>query len=495
MIVDGVTAFSPEAVAGVVAPYEGREVSSDDLEALRQALTLLYVNRGYINSGAVIPDQPVTDGTVHVQVWEGELTSIEVRGNQNFRSSYIEKRVRLFAGKPLHIVELQNGLVRLQQDPRIRKVDANLRPASRPGQSTLELTVTETTPYRVEVLFDNYEPPSVGSLHGQATVQHRNLTGNGDVLSFGFGRTEGLYPQIDAWYSVPINARDTTLSVRYRKNDSEQIEAPFDELDVKSKSDVYQLSLRHPVYRSGENELGLALSGEYRHDRTYLLGDRYSFSEGFEDGEATISVVRFAPEWVYRGRTRVVAATSRFSLGTKAMGSTSSDGDAPDSQFFAWLAQFQWAEVLGRLGIQSVARADLQLANERLLPAEQIVIGGRYSVRGYRHNLYMRDNAFIASWEIRIPLVQNKAWADALQLAPFFDYGTGWNTDTDQPPDRTITSAGVGLRWAATVDRGRYAIRPHAELYWGHPFKDVNNGWEYDLQDDGIYFQLGVAAF
>jgi hemolysin activation/secretion protein len=495
VIVEGVTAIPPEAVARVVAPYQGREVSSEDLEALRQELTLLYIRRGYVNSGAVVPDQAVADGTVRIQVREGELTEIEVRGNQQFRSAYLERRVRRFAGTPLHIAELQNGLVLLQQDPRIRKLDANLRPAARPGQSTLELTVLETTPYRVELLFDNYEPPSAGSLHGQATVQHRNLTGSGDVLSFGYGRTQGLFPQIDTWYALPLSASDTTLSVRYRKNDSEQVEAPFDELDVKSKSDVYQLSLRHPLHRTAENRLDVSVSGEYRRDRTYLLGERYSFSEGFEDGEATTSVVRLAPEWVHRGRSRVVAASARFSFGTEALGATEHGGDTPDSQFFSWLGQIQWAEVLGGTGIQSLARADLQWAGQRLLPAEKIALGGRHAVRGYRQNLYLRDNAFLASWEVRIPLVRDRAWADALQLAPFFDYGTGWNTDTNQPPDRTITSAGVGLRWSATLDRGRYAIRPHAELYWGHPFKDVDSGGEYDLQDDGVFFQLGVAAF
>ena len=159
---------------------------------------------------------------------------------------------------------------------------------------------------------------------------------------------------------------------------------------------------------------------------------------------------------------------------------------------------------MGRTGIQSVVRTDLQLSSHRLLPAEQIVVGGRYSVRGYRQNLYVRDNAFIASWELRLPLVQNRPWADTLQIAPlrfhgnwrwFFDYGTGWEAETAEPPDRTLYSAGVGLRWAATVDRGRYAVRPRAEIYWGHPFKDVDTSTEDDLQDDGVYFQVGVEAF
>ena len=45
--------FSPAELAKVTAPYVNRELSAEDLEALRVALTTLYVNRGYINSATV----------------------------------------------------------------------------------------------------------------------------------------------------------------------------------------------------------------------------------------------------------------------------------------------------------------------------------------------------------------------------------------------------------------------------------------------------------
>ena len=54
--VSGSTVFSSKKIAEITAPYLNRELSSADLEALRRALTLLYINNGYINSGAVVPD-------------------------------------------------------------------------------------------------------------------------------------------------------------------------------------------------------------------------------------------------------------------------------------------------------------------------------------------------------------------------------------------------------------------------------------------------------
>jgi hemolysin activation/secretion protein len=59
------------------------------------------------------------------------------------------------------------------------------------------------------------------------------------------------------------------------------------------------------------------------------------------------------------------------------------------------------------------------------LPLEQMAIGGRFSVRGYRENTMVRDHGLIVSLEGRIPLVENRRWAEFVQLVPFVDFGRG----------------------------------------------------------------------
>jgi hypothetical protein len=52
-------------------------------------------------------------------------------------------------------------------------------------------------------------------------------------------------------------------------------------------------------------------------------------------------------------------------------------------------------------------------------------------------------------------VVRGKRWADYLELAAFFDYGQGWNTDrpTGDPPD--LSGVGIGLRWGPFVSQIR----------------------------------------
>ena len=124
----GSTAFSDQEIAEVTAPFKNRTLLTEDLERLRLALTLLYVNKGYLTSGAIIPDQDVTSGVITVQIIEGKLTRIDVEGNRWFSSSYLRDRLELGSRTPVTLDPLQEQLQLLQQDRRIERVNAELRP-------------------------------------------------------------------------------------------------------------------------------------------------------------------------------------------------------------------------------------------------------------------------------------------------------------------------------------------------------------------------------
>jgi hemolysin activation/secretion protein len=488
--VAGATVMSAEELGRITAPYVNRELTSEDLEALRLALTLAYVNKGYVTSGAIIPDQTVTEGVIRLQIVEGQLKRIEVEGNQWFRSGYLQDRLILGAGPPVNINALQQRLQLLQQDPRIQQINAELKPGLKLGESELKVRVNEVSPYRAWLEFNNFQSPSVGAERGLATVQHQNLTGNADTLSFTYGKSSGVDPQIDTSYALPLNAYDTTVIFQYRKNDFLVVEAPFESLDIKSKSEIFGVTLRQPVYRTLNQEIALALTGERLSNKTFLLGDPFSFTPGADNGESIVSAVRFAQEWTHRSQNQVIAARSRFSFGINALDSTDNKknfGDA-DGQFFAWLGQFQWARQLGSWGIQLLSRIDLQLANDHLFPLEQMSVGGRYSVRGYRENTLVRDNAFLFSLESRIPALRSATNENLIQLAPFVDVGRSWNTNALTPVPETLASIGLGLIVSNILPGTRL------EVYWGQPLNHVVTP-EGNLQDHGVHVQVVWQVF
>jgi hemolysin activation/secretion protein len=495
IVVKGNTVFTPQELDEVIAPYENRVLSSEDLESLRRALTLYYIDRGYINSGAVLPDQAVVDGVITLQVMEGRLSSIEIEGNRWFKDSYIKDRVELGAGPPLNLDPLQQRLQLLQQDPRITSLHADLRPGIKLGESVLNVKVEEKTPVYVWFAFNNYQSPSVGAEQGLLTLSHQNLTGHGDVLGLTYGRSKGMDPLLDIWYTVPLTAQDTTLLLRYRQNNFNVIDEIFEPLNTESRCSIYEITLRHPLYRTLNQEFALALTGNYLEDKTFLLGEPFSFYPGVENGESAVTALRFLQEWIYRTQREVIAARSRFSFGVDALDATIHQSSSiPDGKFISWLGQFQYARILKTWDMQLLFRTDAQVANQPLLPLEQIAVGGRYTVRGYREDLLVRDQALISSLELRLPIVQNAPWAEYLQVVPFADYGYARNVELPTFWPRSIYSIGLGLRWGVPLVKSPAMLRLDFEFYWGYALVDVNPP-DHNIQDDGIHFQIAVQGF
>ena len=203
-----------------------------------------------------------------------------------------------------------------------------------------------------------------------------------------------------------------------------------------------------------------------------------------------MTALRFGQEYAQRSAEQVISLLSRFSVGIGAMGATANaDPNLPDARFFSWLGEAQWIRQLPFWRTQLVSRGVVQLSNDHLFPLEQIAVGGRYSVRGYREFTLIRDNAAMASIEARVPVYTTKAGVDSVFLAPFFRFRP-WLAnhcpDSRYSP-KTLASLGAGVIW--NFWRGS-----HFELYYGKQLKrydtDRNN-----LQDHGIHLQLVVEAF
>jgi hemolysin activation/secretion protein len=523
-----------EAIAEITKKFEKEhengEVTFEELEDLRVKLSRYLFEEGFVNSGAILPDQTVENGIITYKIIAGKLSRIDIEFDEDkkdkqqdkkpdendssiklpyvrIRDSYIRKRLRLGAAFPLNVKSLQERLLLLLQNHNIKWMNADLKPGLELGDGVLSVNVQDRQPYSLTTEFNNYQSPTVGSYRGLTTLVSQNLTGFSDELSVQYGRSEGLDPLVDVWYrfpfllreetfetpftDFPIGLHETTFQFRYRKNDYGVVEAPFDPLNIQTKSEIFGITARQPFYRTLNQEFAVELIGEHLTSKSSLLGRGFSFYPGTDDGKAVVTALRLAPDYVWRSETQVFAARMRFSFGLPAFGATRNSAPSlPDASFFAWLGQFQWAKRFNFLDIEASLRADLQLTNDSLFPLEQIAIGGRYSVRGYRENQLVRDNGILSQFEIRIPLkfLEFKPWME-VQLAPFMDTGTAWNHALD-PGAQTLWSVGVGIRCAATLEN----VRPAFELYWGYPLRKVPTQ-SGDLQDDGIHLQFAVSLF
>ena len=459
-----------------------RTATFEDLVCLRSRITELYIQNGYVTSGAfLVNNQDLSQGIVQIQVVEGELETIQISGLNRLSESYVRSRLNLAATTPLNREDLEQGLQLLILNPLIDTVSAELTAGKRAGSNILLLDIQEADAFSVGLTVDNYRAPSIGEIQGSVNLTHNNLFGFGDRLNLQYGLTEGL-DIYNAGYTFPLNNRDGTFSFSYDNSDSSIIEEQFRDLDIESETETFSFNLRQPLARLPNQEFTVSFGLDLRRRRTFLLGEPFSFSPGVEDGKSNVTVLRFAQDWVNRNATNVVAARSQFNFGIDAFDATINDVE-PDGQFFAWQGQFQWVQQLSSRNLL-VARIGGQFSPNSLLSLEQFSFGGVNTVRGYQENQLINDSGILGSVEFRIPITGE---LNTLQLTPFFDFGTGWNNDEPDPDPKTLASLGLGLNWSI-------ASNLNLRLDYGIPLIDVDDEGD-SIQENGFHFSLSYQPF
>ncbi|MEZ5728228.1 MAG: ShlB/FhaC/HecB family hemolysin secretion/activation protein [Burkholderiaceae bacterium] len=479
-----------ERLEALVAEFVGRSITAVELEQARRRITHWLVRQGYVNSGALVPDQRVREGVVVIRIVEGRLDEVVVSGQGSMDEDFVAARLRHGIEAPLSLPRLLDRLRLLQNLDAIDRVQSRFDPGASPGGGKLSVRLFEARPLQLGLTLANDRSPSVGETRTQLGVRHRSLTGRGDTLALRYGLGRGS----DDWridYDGPLNAADLRLSARLEASDARVVEAPFSALDIDSRSRIASLGLSWPIVESDVRTVWLGIGIDRKHSETRLLGQPFSFSPGVQDGRAVATALRLSIDGQRRGARDALAARLSIGRGLDAAGATRADV-GPDGRFVTALAQIQWARRIGQSGAQALVRADLQWSRDPLLPTEKLAIGGASTVRGYRENQLVRDRATIVSAELRFPVGESAStrmrdWrAAAFELAPFVDYGRGTNLESATPSPTWIGSAGLALR-------ARIGAWLSAELQYAHRLarvEQVGRAW----QDRGIHFRLEIRT-
>jgi hemolysin activation/secretion protein len=497
--------FDDDTLADLLTKYTNREVTNEELEAARQVITLYYISHGFVNSGALLPDQDPKDGVIILQVVEGHLSEVTVTGNHWFQTWWLRNELRQAGGDPLNYNNLKIGMQRLRENPTIAQVNAELQPGGELGESKLKVEVKDSQPFRVSVEINNYRPPSVNSTIALAHVSDLNLTGNNDPLTitYGIATLDGNTPEFSNLenfgidYRFPISPWRTTMEWGFDRDNAGIIEAPFNELAIESKLQEYHVSIHQPIFETPKQSLILTLQADERRNETSLFGVPFSLSPGAVNGVEQVFVPRFIQEFIDRSQVHVLSVRSQFSLGLGNFNSTV-DSDSPDGKFFDWLGQTQYIRKLGSSDNLLIFRLSGQIADRPLMSLEQVQMGGISSIRGYPENQALRDNAILSTVEFRLPLAVDKDHNSLVALAPFFDVGAGWNNVDVFGADPAMTRAtGTSAVTMPSVGIGLIATPVKyvtGQIYWGYALNQRQDPDGNSLQNQGVEFSLTFNA-
>jgi len=517
IVVTGVSVIDQLDIQELINPYLERDVNASELHALRQALTKLYVSRGYITSGVKIPNQKIDSGVVRMHATEGELTRIDVVGNARLRPQYVQQRIQRRLNKALNLEDLRYALRWLQRDPLVDRIHARLAPGASLGESILELELEEPPAFRASISSDNYNSSSVGEFRGRIGFHINNLSGYGETFQATTSLSEGA-DETSASLRLPITSTNLSLTTYYAQSDAEIVEDAFDALDIESVTDTWGLSIDQPLIDNLQHNLNVGIGVESRSSKSTLLGESFSLSPGSVNGRSKTFSLLARLEYTYRAESQLISFRGTYRQGLDARGASRFDPLAPfaelnnptgaDGEFDLWLAQATHVVRLNRFAFlgglhsraQLVTRFTLQRSNDPLMSLEKIAIGGINTVRGYSENLLVRDNGLTASLELQLPVFGYQADPHLrnLIIAPFVDFGRSWDEedtdplslDRDTTDPRYIASLGLGLHWRPL--RGM-----NLSIYYGY---DVADNFENDdprsfrstnsIQDQGVHLSF-----
>ena len=479
----------PQAdIDAILKPYLYRPISFAELLEVQEAVTQLFIDRGYFTTGAYIPPQTMSDRTIEIEIIEGRISEIRILGLKKLNPEYIRSRIAIASEPPVHRERLFEALQLLQLNPLVDKLSAELSDGVDPGENYLKLTVTEADSRDVTLKVENNGATSAGTLKGKIELEDRNFFGFGDTLRVGYGQTEGSRSLDRLEYLTPIGARGTLFRFLHSRSDNQIIAEPFPPLDLESENRDYNFTLIQSAIQSPSTNLYFTLGFNYHQSQFTLMDLGFpDLARGLdEEGRNTTSTLVFSQELSHRTTTKVIAAASQFSVGIDAFDSTINT-DAPDSQYFIWRGFTNYRQVVGENSILNL-KGIVQLSNDALYSHEQFLIGGVSTVRGYSRDVARGDNGILTSIALNQTVLQISDWDLDLIISPFFDFGRVWNSD--DLPTRANTLASLGIETELAIDD-----KINLSVAIGIPLFDDKLPEGNSLQEKGIHFSLSVKPF
>lgn len=477
--------FTEDELQEMAKPLINETVTMTDIKNLVDKINRSYIINDYVTSRAYLPEQKIEDGKLTINLFEGRVGEVLVKGNTWTRKSYITKRLGLQEGELFRLRVLENSLIKFNNDhynytKNPFALKARLAPGKEQGTTDILVDTNDPLPFRLTGVFDNAGRDTIGLLRGGVMASTESLTGNRDRLSLGsyFGKGTQIY---FGDYNIPINKYGTRAGVSVSYNHIDVIKGPYRDFDISGNAMVYTAYISHPIINRPDLTFTSYTAGNFKTTNTY-----------------------FSDVPIYRSKT--ASGTQGFTLrkdtkrGIWYTGHYASVGymDTIPAHDIFW----KYNGNLTRLhdfghGIIGQFRAAVQVSPNKELPwIEQFQIGGISSVRGYSEGLLIGRSGYFMSAELitPIPLLPKKVGTEKLgfinpreiiKLALFFDQGCvfpykgvgGGHGDSSD----VLMSIGPGLRI-------RLSDYLNARIYWG--FSMIQNRYETKQPTGRFHFEL-----
>jgi len=451
----------------------GKPLTENAIRAIQDGIILYCREHGKLLVDVILTEQNIENGVLQLWWLEGKVDKIAVRneGTHWFRNRLIMGQMRLRSGDSVDSQKLTEDLNWINNNP-FRQVDVAFKqggkteatPAGKIGLTDVELTVEDRFPVRPYIGYENSGTRFTGVDRFLAGLNWGNAFGLDHQFNYQYATDANfdLVKAHSASYLIPLPWRHTLLlygSYVDGKADFSSIGDP-----TTAEGTSWQASIRYGLRLPSVNQLRHEVSAGFdfkRGDNSLFFGGIPSPTGAETDvAQFSVSYSGLLPDKC--GRTSF-GVEMYFSPGDLSVHNDDESYDelrkgTESTYFYARLN----AERVTRLPYDFIwsVKAWAQVASERLLPSEQLALGGWNTIRGYDERVVLGDHGWIISNELRTPpwnignILEREGGQDTLQFLAFFDYGAvriqDQVPDDGEDPEKSLYSVGGGLRYSVS---------------------------------------------
>ena len=440
---EGNTQIPTEELEKLGLEIIGEDIFFDELLEVCSKVTNLYHTKGYLTSYATVPPQRIVDGVATIRIIESRVGDMNIEGEKWTREWYLKHiimgKAGLREGDVFNAKSLQRAMKEINREDYVQVQTEVERIPEGEENTAITLHVRDRFPVNLGFAYDDYGRSYTGAQRVSFLVGMDNLTGLGDKIYGGTIVSSGATGWM-AGYSLPVSSYGTRFSFDF--SDSHvRLGGPFKGMNVKGNAQSYFFKLTHPLIQTAKSDLFV-----------------YS---GYDFVNAATSYVPLATRTYLSDYNLHVWRSGLYGMTDDAygrwignfaldfgMGGSDACHSAGDTTFIKMGAS---ATRVQRLFARSmgVVRVGGQYSPNNLFAAEQMQLGGPYTLRGYQPAEIIGDYGVSGTLEYRMPIpFLNKIspWLDdRLRLAAFYDWGwVGTNNDAYNYPSSFLHSVGFG---------------------------------------------------
>ncbi len=426
IVFKGNTLIKEKELKDLAKKVTGREIHISELINLALEITGLYQKKGYASSFAYIPQQKINKGEALIEIVEGKIGEIRLKGNKWTRKTYLKdiilKKNALEKDKVFNVRNLKPALDEINKKDYL-KGRISVEAGDAPGLTNIILEVDERPPLNFNFRWDNEGRRLVGKQRAVFYLSSENLTGFGDSI-YGASVLANGTTGVIAGYKIPVGPYGTELQFDYSYSNI-KLGKEFKLDRITGYSHSYSPKLVQSIHKSYRTDINTDIGFDFINSKSM------NNSLGTIINQYDLRVLRSGINLKRYDSRGLWISRIENSLGFDILGASKNRGyDFPSSKFYKF-----YAELLRyhRLPSDSILifRASHQFTPDKLFAAEQFQVGGVNSVRGFEPGLALGDIGFNAGIEARTPVPflkrivpdSKKHWADKLKLGFFYDCG------------------------------------------------------------------------